>query len=43
MRDKMHYGYVDKKEFVDSFNLKNKSIISKIFDIHKQFNLIIEK
>ena len=42
IRDKLHQGYVDKEEFIDSFNLKNKSILSKIYDIHKEFNLIIE-
>ena len=34
-------GYINKKEFVNSFNFNNKSILGKIYDLHKEFEIII--
>lgn len=43
IRTGLHQGYVDKSDFMQNVNLKDKNLLEKIIDLHEEFDLVFFK
>ena len=43
IRNGLHQGYVDKQDFIENVNIKDKKLIEQIIDLHEEFDLVFFK